>query len=65
MLEVEMIPVRVLGVHESVMELVTLESLGNGDYTCERAKIERERNRTEISELKFSTTTILCLQLKF
>ena len=43
MLETEMIPARVLWVHQSGMELVTLKSLGNRDYTCERAKTERKK----------------------
>ena len=44
MLEMETIPVRVLGVHESVMKLVILESLGNGDNTSESVQTPRERN---------------------
>ena len=47
MLEMETIPVRVLGVHESVMKLVTLESLGNGDNTSESVQTPRERNHWE------------------
>ena len=44
MLEMETIPARMLWVHESVMELVTLESLGNGDDTSESVQTPRERN---------------------
>ena len=44
MLEMETILAKVLWVHESVMELVTLESLENGDDTSESVQTPRERN---------------------